>query len=70
MFPRLRHQLVSCWGNYAWDASVTFRPENHFIVASAVYRGRQVGDNNIQVNLTYKQDSLEPRPIISSTLNS
>nr|XP_049694565.1 uncharacterized protein LOC110383941 [Helicoverpa armigera]XP_049694566.1 uncharacterized protein LOC110383941 [Helicoverpa armigera] len=48
MFPRLRHQLVSCWGNYAWDASVTFRPENHFIVASAVYRGRQVGDNNIQ----------------------
>ncbi|KAJ8733425.1 hypothetical protein PYW08_001723 [Mythimna loreyi] len=48
MFPRLRHQLVSRWGNYAWDASVTFRPENHFIVASAVYRGRQVGENNIQ----------------------
>lgn len=51
MFPRLRHQLVSRWGNYAWDASVTFIPENHFIVASAVYRGRQVGENNIQVRL-------------------
>ncbi|KAF9800487.1 hypothetical protein SFRURICE_013039 [Spodoptera frugiperda] len=48
MFPRLRHQLVSRWGNYAWDPSVVFRPENHFIVASAVYRGRQVGEHNIQ----------------------
>ncbi|XP_049870405.1 uncharacterized protein LOC126369862 [Pectinophora gossypiella] len=48
MFPRLRQQLVSCWGNYAWDASTTFRPENHVIIASGVYRGRPVTDNNIQ----------------------
>ncbi|XP_063824081.1 uncharacterized protein LOC135073812 [Ostrinia nubilalis] len=48
MFPRLRHQLVSCWGNYAWDASQPFKPENHLIVATAVYRGRPVSDNNIQ----------------------
>ncbi|XP_053603817.1 uncharacterized protein LOC128671395 [Plodia interpunctella] len=48
MFPRLRHQLVSCWGNYAWDEYVVFRPDNHFIVASGVYRGRPVTDNNIQ----------------------
>ncbi|KAG6455398.1 uncharacterized protein LOC115446888 isoform X2 [Manduca sexta] len=48
MFPRLRHQLVSCWGNYAWDRNVAFRTENHFIVANAVYRGRQVSDSNIQ----------------------
>ncbi|KAL0832646.1 hypothetical protein ABMA28_000838 [Loxostege sticticalis] len=48
MFPRLRHQLVSCWGNYAWDASPPFRPENHLIVANAVYRGRPVSDSNIQ----------------------
>lgn len=48
MFPRLRHLLVSCWGNYAWDVNVVFRPENHCIVANAVYRGRPVSDNNIQ----------------------
>lgn len=53
MFPRLRHLLVSCWGNYAWDVNVTFRPENHLLVANAVYRGRQVGDNNIQVKMNY-----------------
>lgn len=49
MFPRLRHLLVSCWGNYAWDANVEFKLENHVIVASAVHRGRPVTDNNIQV---------------------
>ncbi|XP_013138724.1 PREDICTED: uncharacterized protein LOC106103490 [Papilio polytes] len=48
MFPRLRHCLVSCWGNYAWDAHMPFRPENHFIVSNAVYRGRPVSDSNIQ----------------------
>ncbi|XP_013200230.2 uncharacterized protein LOC106142857 [Amyelois transitella] len=48
MFPRLRHQLVSCWGNYAWDENVIFRLENHFMLANAVYRGRPVTDNNIQ----------------------
>ncbi|KPJ02853.1 hypothetical protein RR46_02780 [Papilio xuthus] len=48
MFPRLRHCLVSCWGNYAWDAHVPFRRENHFIVSNAVYRGRPVSDSNIQ----------------------
>lgn len=53
MFPRLRHCLVSCWGNYAWDAHMPFRPENHFIVSNAVYRGRPVSDSNIQVRSTY-----------------
>ncbi|XP_075971509.1 uncharacterized protein LOC142973562 [Anticarsia gemmatalis] len=48
MFPRIRHQLVSSWGNYAWDANVPFRIENHFVVTNAVYRGRPVGENNIQ----------------------
>ncbi|XP_072940127.1 uncharacterized protein [Epargyreus clarus] len=48
MFPRLRHCLVSVWGNYAWDRNVAFRPENHFLVANAVYRGRPVTDANIQ----------------------
>ncbi|CAH2071576.1 unnamed protein product, partial [Iphiclides podalirius] len=48
MFPRLRQCLVSCWGNYAWDANMVFRPENHFIVSNAVYRGRPVSDANIQ----------------------
>ncbi|RVE43849.1 hypothetical protein evm_011517 [Chilo suppressalis] len=48
MFPRLRQLLVSCWGNYAWDASVPFRPENHFIMATSVYRGRPVSETNIQ----------------------
>ncbi|XP_068631266.1 uncharacterized protein [Battus philenor] len=48
MFPRLRHCLVSCWGNYAWDANIPFKPENHFLVSNAVYRGRPVSDNNIQ----------------------
>ncbi|CAK1598615.1 unnamed protein product [Parnassius mnemosyne] len=48
MFPRLRHCLVSYWGNYAWDTNVSFRPENHFIVSNAVYRGRPVSDANIQ----------------------
>lgn len=48
MFPRLRHLLVSCWGNYAWDVNVRFRFENHFIVANAVYRGRPVTESNIQ----------------------
>ncbi|XP_026737587.1 uncharacterized protein LOC113500874 [Trichoplusia ni] len=48
MFPRLRHVLVSCWGNYAWDRHAPFRPENHFVITGAVYRGRQVGENNIQ----------------------
>lgn len=52
MFPRLRHLLVSCWGNYAWDANSPFRTENHFIVANAVYRGRQVNESNIQVDYT------------------
>ncbi|XP_063377233.1 uncharacterized protein LOC134664490 [Cydia fagiglandana] len=47
-FPRLRHQLVSCWGNYAWNKDVAFRPENHIIVASGVHRGRPVTDSNIQ----------------------
>lgn len=49
MFPRLRHVLVSSWGNYAWDANTPFRLENHFIVSNGVYRGRPVSDNNIQV---------------------
>ncbi|XP_050343594.1 uncharacterized protein LOC126769097 isoform X2 [Nymphalis io] len=48
MFPRLRQLLVSSWGNYAWDANVPFRLENHFIVSNGVYRGRPVSDNNIQ----------------------
>lgn len=52
MFPRIRQQLVSSWGNYAWDANVQFNIDNHFIVANGVYRGRQVGDNNIQVDNT------------------
>lgn len=51
MFPRLRHVLVSCWGNYAWDASAPFRPESHLIVASGIYRGRPVNDSNIQVRI-------------------
>lgn len=50
LFPRLRQCLVSCWGNYAWDAHVQFRLENHFLMASGVYRGRPVSDSNIQVN--------------------
>jgi hypothetical protein len=50
MFPRLRHMLVSCWGNYAWDPSVSFKVDNHFIMATPVYRGRPVTDSNIQVN--------------------
>lgn len=49
MFPRLRHLLVSCWGNYAWDENVAFRLENHVIVAKAVNRGRPVTESNIQV---------------------
>ncbi|OWR44458.1 uncharacterized protein LOC116766729 [Danaus plexippus] len=48
MFPRLRHLLVSCWGNYAWDVNVPFRLENHFIVAGGIHRGRPVNENNIQ----------------------
>ncbi|XP_046962959.1 uncharacterized protein LOC124532230 [Vanessa cardui] len=48
MFPRLRHLLVSSWGNYAWDANAPFRLENHFIVSNGVYRGRPVSDINIQ----------------------
>ncbi|KAJ0178910.1 hypothetical protein K1T71_005685 [Dendrolimus kikuchii] len=48
MFPRLQNLLVSCWGNYAWDANVEFKLENHVIIASAVYRGRPVTDTNIQ----------------------
>ncbi|XP_023941810.1 uncharacterized protein LOC112048508 [Bicyclus anynana] len=47
-FPRLRHLLVSSWGNYAWDANIQFRLENHFIMANGVYRGRPVSDSNIQ----------------------
>lgn len=48
MFPRLKHLLVSCWGNYAWDKNVIFKLENHVIVANAVYRTRAVTENNIQ----------------------
>ncbi|CAG4919034.1 unnamed protein product [Colias eurytheme] len=48
MFPRLRQLLVSCWGNYAWDKHVPFRPDNHVLVANAIYRGRPVTDTNIQ----------------------
>ncbi|XP_041971276.1 uncharacterized protein LOC121727468 [Aricia agestis] len=48
VFPRLRHVLVSTWGNYAWDANVPFRLENHFIVANGIHRGRPVSDSNIQ----------------------
>ncbi|CAB3236836.1 unnamed protein product [Arctia plantaginis] len=48
MFPRIRHQLVSSWGNYAWNAHITFRIENHIIVTNAVHRGRSVGKSNIQ----------------------
>ncbi|CAG4991936.1 unnamed protein product [Parnassius apollo] len=48
MFPRLRQCLVSHWGNYAWDTNVSFRPDNHFIVSNAIYRGRPVSDANIQ----------------------
>ncbi|KAI8424160.1 hypothetical protein MSG28_002750 [Choristoneura fumiferana] len=39
-FPRLRHLLVSCWGNYAWSADHTFNADNHIVVASSVHRGR------------------------------
>ncbi|GBP37963.1 hypothetical protein EVAR_84950_1 [Eumeta japonica] len=48
MFPRLRHTLVSCWGNYAWDVHPPFRLENHFLLAAGVHRGRPIADNNIQ----------------------
>ncbi|XP_050664080.1 uncharacterized protein LOC126964824 isoform X2 [Leptidea sinapis] len=48
MFPRLRHVLISCWGNYAWDANVPFRAENHIVVANAVHRGRPVSESNLQ----------------------
>ncbi|XP_039749563.1 uncharacterized protein LOC120626223 isoform X2 [Pararge aegeria] len=48
LFPRLRHLLVSSWGNYAWDANIQFRLENHFVMANGVYRGRPVSDSNIQ----------------------
>ncbi|CAH0729257.1 unnamed protein product, partial [Brenthis ino] len=48
MFPRLRHHLVSSWGNYAWDATHPFRIENHVFVAKGVHRGRHVSDLNIQ----------------------
>lgn len=53
MFPRIRHQLVSSWGNYAWNAHMTFRIENHIIVTNAVHRGRSVGENNIQVRILF-----------------
>ena len=49
MFPRLRHRLVSSWGNYAWDGTQPFVLENHVFVAKGVYRGRHVSDINIQV---------------------
>ncbi|KAI5637392.1 hypothetical protein NE865_09823 [Phthorimaea operculella] len=48
MFPRLRHQLVSCWGNYAWNPNAVFSPDSHVVVANGVHRGRPVTDNNIQ----------------------
>ncbi|CAK1545870.1 unnamed protein product [Leptosia nina] len=48
MFPRLRQLLVSYWGNYAWDANVPFRADNHVFMANAIYRGRPVNDANIQ----------------------
>lgn len=48
MFPRVKQHLVSSWGNYAWDANAPFNIENHFFVANAIYRGRIVGENNIQ----------------------
>ncbi|XP_048479089.1 uncharacterized protein LOC105380624 [Plutella xylostella] len=48
MFPRMRHALVSCWGNYAWDQRVPFNVDNHVLVAGAVHRGRPVADTNVQ----------------------
>ncbi|XP_069358163.1 uncharacterized protein [Maniola hyperantus] len=48
LFPRLRQCLVSSWGNYAWDANIPFRLENHVVMATGVHRGRPVSDSNIQ----------------------
>ncbi|XP_055847068.1 uncharacterized protein LOC129912720 [Episyrphus balteatus] len=48
-FPKLRQQLITCWGHYAWvkDQS-SFNINNHVVINTANYRGRKVHDGNIQ----------------------
>lgn len=48
-FPKLRQQLITCWGHYAWvkDQS-SFNINNHVVVNTANYRGRRVSNGNIQ----------------------
>ncbi|KAL9930329.1 uncharacterized protein ACN427_014847 [Glossina fuscipes fuscipes] len=48
-FPKLRQQLVTCWGHYAWvKDSSSFNVNNHILLNTEVYRGRSVNDGNIQ----------------------
>uniref|UniRef100_A0A1A9VJC5 O-acyltransferase WSD1 C-terminal domain-containing protein n=1 Tax=Glossina austeni TaxID=7395 RepID=A0A1A9VJC5_GLOAU len=49
-FPKLRQQLVTCWGHYAWNliACSSFNVNNHILLNTEVYRGRSVNDGNIQ----------------------
>ncbi|KAM7352712.1 uncharacterized protein ACRADG_005124 [Cochliomyia hominivorax] len=48
-FPKLRQQLVNCWGHYGWvkDTS-SFNINNHILLNTSPHRGYAVNDANIQ----------------------
>ncbi|XP_023291375.2 uncharacterized protein LOC111674922 [Lucilia cuprina] len=48
-FPKLRQQLVNCWGHYGWvkDTS-SFNLNNHILLNTSPHRGYAVNDSNIQ----------------------